>query len=325
MFSIRSVSVTGESRLYIGASHPTFESKATQAAPFLIDTHGHYRASLTGFESTTAKVKGMLTSKGEPVLLDTGSSLTVIASENAMASLLHSLKALCSSNSPWTAVTATSSYTSRDDQYRQYVCDPTSNWEKHRIAFIFGSAKTPALPVTNMVAQDSKSKQLRLQVLHALNHAAVSVLGVAFFKDNWVEINIHTQHVRFADPTAEDSQWSDWTRCPCAATHGATQTRTCYGGDGAWCSGPSSRPCPSLPGTVSACPSCPRTCNGQTCDHWVGANTGFTCKNLEALHDCDCHHCSCSMDGNPKLNTPNPHILQPKPSALTRQLTRTLT
>ena len=297
MFSLRST--TGESRLYIGATHTEFKTKASKPVPFVIDTTGHYQASLTGFVSTTSKVKSMLKSKSEPVLLDTGASLTMIASADAMSSLLHSLNALCRPDSPWTAVTATLSNTPRDGQYRQYVCDPTSDWQSHRIAFMFKSAKTPPLPVTNLVLHDRKSKKLSLQVLHALHRTAVSVLGVAFFKDNWVEINIHTRYIRFADPSSKDSQWSDWTQCPCTNTDGLRQqTRTCFG-KGAWCVGPSVRTCPD---SVSDCHRCPRTCNGQTCEHWVAANKEHTCKTLEALHACDCRGCSCAVDGNPNLN-----------------------
>ena len=122
MFSLRST--TAESRLYIGASHAEFKAKASKPVPFVIDTTGHYQVSLTGFDSTAAKAKSMLKSN---VLLDTGASVTMIASADAMSSLLHSLNALCRPDSPWTAVAATLSNTPRDGQYRQYVCDPTSD------------------------------------------------------------------------------------------------------------------------------------------------------------------------------------------------------
>ena len=98
------------------------------------------------------------------MLLDTGSSSTIIASEHAMKSLLKSLRTVCSSQ--WTTAAA-----SQGDQYQQYVCAPAIGWDKTRIAFVFGGAKTPAMPVSNLVALDPKSNKLRLLVLQVCDRS----------------------------------------------------------------------------------------------------------------------------------------------------------
>merc|ERR1739848_785499 len=118
---------------------------------------------------------------------------------------------------------------------------------------------------------------------------AVSMLGINFFVNNWVEFNLDAKHVRFTSPVSTESEWSEWGKCQC----GGKQTRSCTG---EWCVGPTARAC-----TAEDCVSCPATCVGvgpgglskkQTCDFWTTG--GNTCDSLEKDHGCDCKGCACS-------------------------------
>ena len=66
-------------------------------------------------------------------------------------------------------------------------------------------------------------------------------------------------------------------------------------GRGLWCSGPSSMAC-----TVDECPTCPKTCNGETCEFWVQNGRARSCEDLETNQGCDCrgcNNCASSKDG----------------------------
>ena len=186
--------------------------------------------------------------------------------------------------------------------FKQYFChQPSSDWLSHKIGFVFGSATTPPLPVTDFVGHDSKTglfmKMLFDTTAESKREDPYSVLGVGFFANNWVEFHLDSpERVRFTDPTLQESRWGQWGKCECSGQ----QTRSCAD---EWCSGPSSRACKPQD---SNCVSCPATCAGtgkgkhvekQTCDFW-GAE-GHTCDNLEKFHGCDCHGCTCasSADG----------------------------
>ena len=183
--------------------------------------------------------------------------------------------------------------------YKQYRCNrPSSNWFNHELSFVFGSARTPPLPMSNFVTHDPKTGLLYADVLFdstadSRRDNSMSVLGIHFFIDNWVEFNVDAKHVRFTDPTSKESRWGEWGKC-CSGK----QTRSC---SGEWCVGPTVRAC-----TTENCVSCPATCVGtgagghsekQTCDFW-SAN-GQTCRSLENDHGCDCRGCACveSHDG----------------------------
>ena len=149
--------------------------------------------------------------------------------------------------------------------------------------------------MTNFVSHDPKTG-LYLNVLFdsTADSDSLSLLGINFFTNNWVEFNLDAKHVRFTDPTSKESKWGDWGKCQCSGK----RTRSC---SDKWCVGPTAQAC-----KAGSCVSCPATCAGigagghsekQTCDFWVAK--GNTCQSLENSHGCDCSGCACveSHDG----------------------------
>ena len=293
VFSLRSVSITQSARLYIGGSDPSFDALAKKER-FLIDPQGHYVATLTGFETLASGSTNVLKTKLR-VILDTGSSVSIFASKDAMQTLLHALKAICRDKWAHSMVAGNSN---KGKHYEQYSCAAAAAWRSEQLIFAFKESKTPPLPLTNMVTFDTSKGSLTLLVLYD-TVGEKSVLGMPFFTDHWVEFNLDTECVRFAQPTSAQSYWGPWSLCPCSSgddtmqAGDAIQTRACTAGGGPWCSGPSTQHC-----TPEPCPKCPSTCNGHSCDFWVSKGRK-TCAQLEDI-GCDCRGCSAcevSVDG----------------------------
>ena len=96
MFSLRSVSSTGAGRLYIGGSEDAWDGVST-SAPLVVDNHGHYVLHLSGFEISSGRSKSqpVKLSKSFRVILDSGTSTSIVVSNNLMQSWLKALKVVC--------------------------------------------------------------------------------------------------------------------------------------------------------------------------------------------------------------------------------------
>ena len=98
LFSLRSVSGTagGAGRLYIGGSEDVWDGVET-FAPLLVDEKGHYVLHLSGFEISSGQSKSqpVKLSKVTEVILDSGTSTSMVVSSNMMQSLLKALKVVC--------------------------------------------------------------------------------------------------------------------------------------------------------------------------------------------------------------------------------------
>ena len=152
---------------------------------------------------------------------------------------------------------------------------------------------------------NQKDDRIYVLVLEDNRPKAVSVLGVVFFKENWVEFDLDKKQIAFSDPTS----WSHWSECkqPTSLRGEAKgkrtvtqQTRKCLHEDTKWCPGSSSRPCGTVSKPTPPASPCPHMCiNEQSCDYWTVRKAGYTCDYLETSHGCDCHGCACiaSTDG----------------------------
>ena len=95
MFSLRSVSSTGAGRLYIGGSEDAWDGVRT--APLVVNNHGQYVLHLSGFEVSSGRSKSqpVKLSKSFRVILDSGTSTSIVVSNNLMQSWLKALKVVC--------------------------------------------------------------------------------------------------------------------------------------------------------------------------------------------------------------------------------------
>ena len=211
-----------------------------------------------------------------------------------MSFLLECLKKACAHN--WEKGPASLGYVPQG-KFQQYSCTPAHHWEKMSFALIFGETVTPLMSVRDLISYDAATKKIYLSYLLDTKPGTKSVLGMQLFRNNWVEFNLDSQHVRFSKPTSDKSHWGPWSLCPCGSGSGVKRikTRQCDAGDGEWCSGPSSLPC-----TVTKCPKCLQNCNGQSCDFWLNLKRARSCEDLEHTQGCDCRGCSActaSTDG----------------------------